>query len=170
MAGNSAEVTVATGLSIAAFGAAVAALVLVWRAPEPVQLLIYDNATIHQQTAAYVAEGQNPLEVIDAAVQEAVARGYVVVDARLQIKGPPQRILQLSDFVAVGGNIGRETALGLAPLPGTLPATAPIAQAGLASETVQPAVAPEGPIGSDVEDFARQLMGGSVSPSTPRQN
>lgn len=167
MAESSHEVTFATGLAIAAFGAAVAALVIGFRAPEPTRLLIYDNETIHQQAAAYIAEGQNPLVVIDTAVQEAVARGYVVVDARLQIKGPPQSILQLSDFVAVGGGIGRGDTLQLAPLPGTIPIETP--QTGQI-QAPQPAPPQPAAIGSDVEDFARQLMGGAVTKNSPRQN
>lgn len=164
MAEGSVEVTVATGLAIAAFGAAVGALVMVWRAPEPTQLLIYDNASVHTQTAPYIAEGQNPLTVIDAAVQEAVARGFVVIDARLQIKGPPQRTLQLADFVAIGGGIGREDTTLLAPLPGTLP-VAPSRSGD--PEPVLSAPAQPTAVGSDVEDFARQLMGGALS---QRQN
>lgn len=166
MADHSMEVTISTSLSIAAFGAAVAALLFVWRTPEPTQLLIYDNETISEQVAPYAATGQNPIAVVDAAVAEAIARGYVVVDSRIEIKGPPQSILRLADFVAIGGAIGRdEVVKPLTVLPGTTPVppqpAAPVAAA-------PPPETPK-PIGADVEDFARQLMGGAVSASS-RQN
>ena len=134
MADHSMEVTISTSLSIAAFGAAVAALLFVWRTPEPTQLLIYDNETINEQVAPYAAAGQNPIAVVDAAVAEAIARGYVVVDSRIEIKGPPQSILRLADFVAIGGAIGRdEVVKPLTVLPGTTPVppqpAAPVAAA-----------------------------------------
>ena len=153
---NSIEITIATSLAIASLGASLALLVAFYRAPEPQTLLIYDNNLIASQAQIYVEAGQNPLAVIDAAVGEAIARGHIVIDARDNIKGPVSAYLQLTDFVAIGGSVGREQ--DTAPVT-ILPGTTPIPSSG----AIQPATSPDmqtaAPLGDDAEAFARQLYG-----------
>ena len=159
MSDNNLEVMFATSLSIASLGAALAMLVAFYRMPEPQPLLIYDGDMIALEAQAYMAAGQDPLAVIDAAVTEAVERGYIVVDARNNIKGPASTYMHLYDFIAVGGAIGREQDGGpVTVLPGTT-AIQPehMAPAPDHADAVSPA-----PLADDAEAFARQLYGGNL--------
>jgi len=168
MAENSLETTIATGLSIAALGASIAALIIANRTPDVPQILIYDPTAIQQQAVAYTAAGQDAFTVIDAAVEEATKRGYIVIDARIEIKGPASSTMRLDEFVAVGGAIGRpENDAKTVALPGTIPIDLSSAKANSPASLEQPKAGT--PPYDDVESFARQLMnsqgGITVAPS-----
>lgn len=171
------DTTLATGLALFACILAGGALIAVKIQPKPTQILLYDSAVVTREIPAYAAAGQEPFTVINAAVEAAVAQGYIVIDTRDGARGPESAKLHLGDFVAVGGDVGRreDPARALAPiqsgglkLNGTIPVQPGAAMGTPAKATAAPAAqsAPQAP-GADVKDFARQLMGGAP-PFSPK--
>ncbi len=100
------ETPFATGLSILALCLSLAALAVSWQAVDRgPSMLVYDPDHVSAQIGPYIEAGQDPIAVIDTAVQRAVARGFILVDARLEIRAPDTARLRLQDFVAVGDQI-----------------------------------------------------------------
>lgn len=97
------ESIASTGLSIIALAVSVAAY-LNGRGTEnvPTSVLVYDPQYVASQIAPYVEAGQDPMAVIDVAVDEAVEAGFVVIDARVEVIAPHSAKLRLQDFVEVG--------------------------------------------------------------------
>lgn len=154
-ADNTLETTISTALSIAALFAALAAGSVAYNGSSRVTpILVYDKDAIADQSAAYIAAGQDPLRVIDAAVELAVSSGYVVIGADTDVLAPQSALLRLDQFVEVGGEIGRAPASLDLNLPGTrpLPSKEPVPAPGQATGA---AISPE----SDVRDVAQSLEG-----------
>lgn len=106
MARDSFEATFAAGMGIlGCILGACALIIATGDAPGPVRVLVYDRAGVSEQVAPYVTAGQNPLAVIDEAVARAAASGAIVIDGD-GVKAPVTAILQLQEFVAVGGDVG----------------------------------------------------------------
>ena len=143
------ETTISTALSIAALFAALAAGSVAYNSNSRVTpILVYDKDAIADQSAAYIAAGQDPLRVIDAAVELAVSSGYVVIGADNDVLAPQSALLRLDQFVEVGGEIGRAPASLDLNLPGTRPLPSP-------GQATGAAISPE----SDVRDVAQSLEG-----------
>ncbi len=148
--------SLATGIAVFACSISLGLLVVERFREPPQAVLIYNSETIATEIQPYVAAGQEPFAVINAAIDAAVAQGNVVVDTRTGARGPDKATLHLADFVAIGGSVGRidQTAPSRLMLEGTTP----IAPSALVRPTQQPAektVTPE----EDVRDFAKQLFG-----------
>lgn len=86
-------------------------------------VLVYDAASIARQAEPYIAAGQTPMAVIDAAIARAVEAGAIVIDGE-GVKAPPSRMFQLETFIAVGSDVGRlDDSAAFAPA-GTIPMSA----------------------------------------------
>ncbi len=148
------ETIASTGLSMIAVAISVAAYI---NGPGPdapaSSVLIYDPDYIAAQIEPYVEAGQDPMAVIDAAVDNAVESGFVVLDSRMEVIAPDSAKLRLQEFVTVGQ-----------PLPFQLNSAEPETitvpnTTGLASS----------PAGSDLADMARQLYGTRPVVTLPAQ-
>lgn len=101
------EVTVATSLSIAACFMAIGAIVIARGGDNPPRILVYDALKVEEQIKPYVEAGQIPTDVIDAAIDKAAGSGFVVIDKGVGIVAGQQADFVLTDFIEVGGEIGR---------------------------------------------------------------
>jgi hypothetical protein len=101
------EATIAAGIGIIGCIIGLCALIIAWGNAGPMPLvLVYDKADIAEQAKAYVAAGQDPLTVIDAAVESAVASGAIVIDGQ-GVKAPRTSLFHLDWFVEVGSEVGQ---------------------------------------------------------------
>lgn len=158
-------------LALASAFMSAAALILAVRDDAGPSILIYDPDKIAVQAQDYTRTGQNPIAVIEAAVDEAIARGHIVIDSRMDVKGPDSAGLNLQDFIELGGNIGREEKAALAvPLPGTLPLTPHKMPQQAAKPASQPMNSATG-LEDDMANIARSLAapGSGFSPAPEKE-
>lgn len=148
------ETIASTGLSTIALAFSIAAYVNGERSVHgQASVLIYDAQHIASQIAPYVEAGQDPLAVIDAAVDGAVEKGFILIDARVEVVAPQTAKLQLQDFVEVGQS-----------LPVQLEAVDLHQSSDAGAQT--PSTAPPS---SDLRDMARQLYGTKPAFTIPQE-
>jgi hypothetical protein len=161
------ETMIATSLAIFSTFVATSAMIYANRAHNSAPaILVYDPDDTADQIEPYAAAGQNPIAVIDTAIDRAIDQGYIVLSAQTGVKAPSSAKMVLTDFVAVGGPVGADNAPSLSFFDNTSASRssgAPSEAKELQSTSKHLSIDSEPQaIGADVADVARQLYGPSL--------
>lgn len=103
-------------------------------------VLVYDEVSMPGQVRPFTEAGFDPNAIIDQAVDRALARGFVLVQATPEVVAPETAMFRIDDFVAIPAGVAAEARPGedLVPAPQVTLDRAPPAEPESIPEDLQP--------------------------------